>query len=37
VLATVAELESHGYRDQNLHQLAERLKGSHETPHATIP
>jgi cation transport protein ChaC len=37
VLATVAELESHGYRDENLHQLAERLKGPHETPHASIP
>lgn len=37
VLSTVAELESHGYRDQNLHQLAERLKGPHETPHASIP
>ena len=34
VLAAVAELESHGYRDQNLHRLAECLKGSHETPHA---
>jgi cation transport protein ChaC len=37
VLATVAELESHGYRDENLHQLAERLKGPHETPHAPVP
>ena len=36
VLATVAELESHGYRDQNLHRLAECLKGSHETPHAPV-
>ncbi len=35
VLATVAELESHGYRDENLRQLAERLKGQHETPHAS--
>lgn len=36
VLATVAELESHGYRDENLHRLAECLKGSHETQHAPI-
>ena len=36
VLATVAELESHGYQDQNLHRLAECLKGSHETPHAPV-
>jgi glutathione-specific gamma-glutamylcyclotransferase len=34
VLATVAELESFGYRDENLHRIAERLKGQHETPHA---
>jgi cation transport protein ChaC len=33
VLATVAELESHGYRDDNLHRLAERLKGPHDHPH----
>jgi cation transport protein ChaC len=37
VLSTVAELESHGYRDANLHQLAERLKGPHEVPPASIP
>jgi cation transport protein ChaC len=36
VLATVAELESHGFRDQNLHQLAERLKGPHDA-HAPLP
>ncbi len=37
VLATVAELESFGCRDENLHRLAERLKGPHETPHTSIP
>jgi glutathione-specific gamma-glutamylcyclotransferase len=36
VLATVAELESFGCRDENLHQLAERLKGPHETQHAPL-
>ncbi|HEY2136879.1 MAG TPA: gamma-glutamylcyclotransferase [Xanthobacteraceae bacterium] len=30
VLATVGELEAQGFRDRNLHLLAERLKGSHE-------
>jgi cation transport protein ChaC len=37
VLATVAELESFGCRDENLHQLAQRLKGPHEAPHISIP
>jgi cation transport protein ChaC len=37
VLATVAELESFGYRDENLHQLAERLKGAHDLQHASLP
>jgi cation transport protein ChaC len=37
VLATVAELESFGCRDENLHRLADRLKGPHETPHAALP
>jgi cation transport protein ChaC len=31
VLATVKEIEAQGYRDEALHLLAERLKGSHET------
>jgi cation transport protein ChaC len=31
VLETVNSLEQLGYRDGELHQLAERLKGSHET------
>jgi cation transport protein ChaC len=30
VLATVAEIERQGYRDRDLHLLAERLKGAHE-------
>ena len=30
VLATVKELEQQGYRDAELHRLAERLKGIHE-------
>ncbi len=30
VLATVKEIEAQGYRDQDLHLLAERLKGLHE-------
>jgi cation transport protein ChaC len=29
VLAAVKELETHGYRDKELHRLAEQLKGSH--------
>lgn len=37
VLATVAELESFGCRDENLRRLADRLKGPHETPHAALP
>ena len=36
VLATVAELESFGCRDENLHRLAERLKGLHEMTHAEL-
>jgi cation transport protein ChaC len=31
VLATVKEIEAQGYRDEQLHLLAERLKGMHET------
>jgi cation transport protein ChaC len=30
VVATVKELEAQGFRDANLHLLAERLKGAHE-------
>ncbi len=30
VLATVKEIEAQGYRDAQLHRLAERLKGVHE-------
>jgi cation transport protein ChaC len=30
VLATVKELEAQGYRDRELHLLAQRLKGAHE-------
>jgi len=30
VLATVQEIEAQGYRDRELHLLAERLKGAHE-------
>jgi cation transport protein ChaC len=30
VLATVKEIEAQGYRDRELHLLAERLKGMHE-------
>jgi cation transport protein ChaC len=36
VLETVAALEAHGIRDRELHRLAERLKGTHET-HAVKP
>ena len=32
VLATVGELEAQGFRDANLHRLAERLKGGHHEP-----
>jgi cation transport protein ChaC len=32
VLATVGELEAQGFRDANLHRLAERLKGSRQEP-----
>ena len=35
VVATVSALEGLGYRETELHLLAERLKGSHETPAAT--
>jgi cation transport protein ChaC len=31
VLAAVKEIERQGYRDKDLHLLAERLKGAHET------
>ncbi|HEX5210871.1 MAG TPA: gamma-glutamylcyclotransferase [Pseudolabrys sp.] len=31
VLAAVKEIEAQGYRDRELHLLAERLKGAHET------
>jgi len=34
VISTVQELEALGFRDANLHLLAERLKGSHATPPA---
>jgi cation transport protein ChaC len=30
VLATVQEIESQGFRDEELHRLAEMLKGAHE-------
>jgi cation transport protein ChaC len=30
VIATVAALETMGYRESELHLLAERLKGSHQ-------
>jgi len=36
VLATVAEIEAQGIRDTDLHLLAERLKGSHDTRHGQI-
>jgi cation transport protein ChaC len=36
VLATVAEIEAQGIRDTDLHLLAERLKGSHDTRHGHI-
>jgi cation transport protein ChaC len=31
VLATVSELEAQGFRDADLHLLAQRLKGAHDT------
>ena len=34
VLAAVKEIEAQGYRDAELHLLAERLKGAHEAPSA---
>ena len=34
VLETVAALEALGVRDRDLHLLAERLKGTHETQHS---
>jgi glutathione-specific gamma-glutamylcyclotransferase len=37
VVATVASLESLGYRETELHLLAERLHGTHETPAASSP
>jgi len=36
VLATVAEIEAQGIRDNDLHLLAERLKGHHDTRHGRI-
>ena len=36
VLATVAEIEAQGIRDAELHRLAERLKGSHDTRHGQM-
>jgi cation transport protein ChaC len=36
VIATVAEIEAQGCRDEALHRLAERLKGAHEV-HAGPP
>lgn len=35
VISTVKELEALGFRDANLHMLAERLKGVHEFPSAS--
>ncbi len=35
VVATVKELEAQGFRDANLHLLAERLKGAHPTQSAS--
>ncbi len=35
VVSTVKELEALGFRDADLHLLAERLKGVHETPPAS--
>jgi len=32
VLATVSEIEAQGFRDADLHLLAQRLKGAHDTP-----
>lgn len=34
VISTVSELEALGFRDANLHLIAERLKGAHEPPPA---
>lgn len=34
VISTVKELEALGFRDTSLHLLAERLKGTHESPTA---
>jgi glutathione-specific gamma-glutamylcyclotransferase len=34
VISTVQELEALGFRDANLHLLASRLKGAHDTPPA---
>ena len=35
VLATVGEIEAQGFRDAELHLLAERLKGAHEATAAS--
>ena len=37
VLAAVKELEAHGYRDDDLHRLAEQLKGTHEIRSGLTP
>ncbi|MEA2903952.1 MAG: glutathione-specific gamma-glutamylcyclotransferase [Alphaproteobacteria bacterium] len=37
VIATVAELEALGYRETELHLLADRLKGTHEAGADAIP
>jgi glutathione-specific gamma-glutamylcyclotransferase len=36
VLATVAEIEAQGIRDNDLHLLAERLKGRHDARHGQM-
>lgn len=37
VLAAVKELQTHGYRDDALRQLAEQIKGIHETASPSAP
>jgi hypothetical protein len=37
VLATVGEIEAQGFRDANLHLLAERLKGHESRPQPVAP
>jgi glutathione-specific gamma-glutamylcyclotransferase len=37
VLATVLEIEAQGFRDSDLHRVAERLKGAHDTHPAAYP